>query len=165
MGFKSQHTVMQVLMLAISILICLLPGLIGSRITSKAIPEWYAYLKKPSFTPPNWVFGPAWTTLYVLMGIALFLVWRKGISTPGVKVALIVFAIQLVINAIWTPVFFGLRSPGGGLIVIVALWITILFAIIRFIPISKTAGFLLFPYIAWVSFATALNLSIYRLNR
>ncbi|MGQ9604441.1 MAG: TspO/MBR family protein [bacterium] len=156
---------MQVVKLLISLLICFLPGLIGSRITSKAIPEWYNYLKKPAFTPPNWLFGPAWTALYALMGIGLFLIWRKGISSFAVKIALIFFAIQLVINAIWSPVFFGLRSPGFGLMVIVALWIAIVFTIRHFLPISRTAGFLLIPYLAWVSYALVLNLSIYTLNR
>lgn len=165
MRIQLEHSGMQAIKLLLSVVICFLPGFIGARINAKAIPEWYVYLRKPSFAPPNWVFAPAWTALYLLMAISLFLVWRKGLSAPGVKVALTVFVIQLLINGIWTPLFFGLRSPGAGLIAIIALWIAILFTIIRFLGVSRMAGLLLLPYLAWVSYASLLNFWIYRLNR
>jgi benzodiazapine receptor len=151
--------------LAISVIICLIPGFLGAMINAKAIPTWYAFINKPSFAPPNWVFAPVWTALYVMMGIALFLVWRQGLDQAGVKVALVVFVIQLVLNGLWTPVFFGLRSPLAGLVIIVLMWIAILVTIVKFYPISRTAAFLLIPYLAWVSFATLLNASFYTLNR
>lgn len=152
------------LKLVISILICQLAGLIGSIFTGPAIPTWYEALKKPSFTPPSWLFAPAWITLFVLMGIAAFIVWRRGLSERQVKIALGIFLIQLVLNALWSVVFFGLKTPLGGLIVIVVLWIAILLTILNFSKISTAAGILLLPYILWVSFAAVLNLFLWRLN-
>jgi benzodiazapine receptor len=151
--------------LAISIIVCLIPGFLGSMVTAKAIPTWYAFIDKPSFAPPNWVFAPVWTALYVMMGVALFLVWRVGLAEPDVRQALVIFLIQLILNGLWSPAFFGLRSPLAGLIVIVLLWLAILIMILRFYPISHRAAFLLFPYLAWVSFAALLNASLYALNR
>ena len=158
-------TTMNILKLVASILICQAAGFVGSFFTSPAIPGWYAGIDKPSFTPPNWVFAPVWTALYVLMGVALFLVWRKGMDAPGVKVAVVVFVIQLILNAVWTPAFFGLRSPLAGLFIIAFMWVAILLTIIKFFPISRPAALLLIPYIAWVSFATVLNAYLYALNR
>jgi benzodiazapine receptor len=154
----------EILKLLLSILVSQLAGLIGMIFTTPAIPTWYAALEKPSFTPPSWLFAPAWITLFVLMGVAAFLIWRRGLAERAVKVALIVFLIQLVLNALWSVIFFGLRSPLGGLIVIVALWTAILLTILRFLKISKPAGTLLLPYIIWVSFATILNAAILVLN-
>jgi len=153
-----------ILRLIISILVCQLAGLIGSIFTRASVSTWYVTLNKPSFTPPSWVFGPAWITLYVLMGISAFLVWSKGFNNREVKVALIFFGIQLILNAFWSAAFFGLRSPFAGLIVIAALWVFILLTILFFFRVSLTAGVLLLPYIAWVSFAAVLNFSIWRLN-
>lgn len=153
-----------ILKLLASILVCQLAGFIGSLVTTPAISTWYVTLEKPWFTPPNWVFAPAWITLYTLMGISLFLVWQKGVHLPSVKQALSVFAIQLVLNALWSAMFFGLRSPMAGLITINILWIAILVTIVLFLKVSRTAGFLLIPYILWVSFATILNFSIVLLN-
>lgn len=155
----------EIVKLATSVIICIIPGFVGAMINAKAIPTWYAFIDRPSFAPPDWLFAPVWTALYVMMGIALFLVWRKGTGQPGVKAALMAFAAQLVLNGIWTPVFFGFRSLLGGLVVIVLMWIAILITIIRFFPISRTAGILLIPYLAWVSFAAALNAGFYSLNR
>ena len=107
-----------VLKLVVSLVACQCAGLIGSVFTTPAIPTWYASLEKPFFTPPNWLFAPAWVTLYVLMAIAAFLVWRKGLSEEGVKTALIIFLVQLVINAFWSVAFFGLKSPIAGAVVI-----------------------------------------------
>ena len=151
--------------LAGSIVLCMLAGFIGSFFTTPRIPGWYAGLEKPSFNPPAWLFGPVWTALYILMGIALFLVWRKGLAARGVRIALLVFLVQLVLNALWSFAFFGAQSPLAGLIVIIALWGTIAATIALFAPLSRGAAVLLAPYILWVSFAAILNASIYFLNR
>ncbi len=148
----------------VSIVVCQGAGLIGSVATFPSIPTWYASLDKPPFSPPNWIFAPVWTTLYTLMGIAAFLVWRKGIRNREVKIALGIFLVQLVLNTLWSVIFFGLHSLAGGLVVIVVLWIAILLSIITFFRISKAAGALLIPYILWVSFATILNFSLWQLN-
>ena len=143
--------------LIFSIGICLGAGVLGSFFTFSAIPIWYATLNKPSFSPPNWVFGPVWTVLYILMGISLYLVWTKK-KVPSV------FWVQLVLNAAWSIIFFGMKNPVLSLVDIVALWIAIILTIKSFYPISKTAFYLLIPYLLWVSFATILNLSIVLLN-
>jgi len=155
----------EIIKLAISIGVCLVAGFVGSIFTNASIPTWYATLEKPSFNPPNWLFAPVWTILFILMGISAFFVWRVGLSEPNVKMALIIFIIQLILNAFWSVAFFGLRSPIAGLIVIVALWIAILLTILSSIKVSIAAGILLIPYILWVSFASILNASIYILNR
>ncbi|MEO0113915.1 MAG: TspO/MBR family protein [candidate division WOR-3 bacterium] len=153
-----------ILKLVGSIIICQLAGVIGSIFTTRSIPTWYASLKKPIFNPPNWLFGPVWTGLFLLMGIAVFLVWQKGMSFPQLKPALIVFGIQLVFNILWSILFFGLRSPFIAFIEIIILWVLILVTVLFFYPISKTAGLLLFPYLLWVSFAAILNFVLWRLN-
>jgi tryptophan-rich sensory protein len=150
--------------LVISIVACQAAGGIGSIFTTPAISTWYAALEKPAFTPPNWVFAPVWITLYLLMGVAAFLVWRKGLNERGVKTALVIFLVQLILNALWSVVFFGLKSPMAGVILIVLLWIAILITIIRFFKLSHIAGGLLIPYIVWVSIAANLNVGIWMLN-
>ncbi len=150
--------------LLISIVACLCAGIIGSVFTTPAITTWYAALQKPAFTPPNWLFAPAWTILYILMGIVASIIWHKGLDNRANKTALIIFLIQLILNILWSVAFFGLHSPLYGIIVIVALWIAILFTIIKFFRISKLAGALLLPYIGWVTFAAALNISVFLLN-
>ena len=150
--------------LIVSITICLFAGFLGSFFTIPAIPTWYATLAKPSFAPPNWLFFPVWTTLFVMMGISLYLVWRRGLEGQQVKNALVIFAVQLILNVLWSAAFFGLRSPLSGLIEISILWISIAFTIMIFMKISRTAGLLLIPYIIWVSFAAILNFMIWRLN-
>ena len=150
--------------LVISIAICLLAGVLGSVFTTPAIPTWYATLIKPSFSPPNWVFFPVWTTLFMMMGISLFLVWQRGLKDQQVKTALSLFGVQLVLNILWSAAFFGMRSPLAGLIDISILWIFILLTIMNFMKLSRTAGILLIPYILWVSFAAVLNFFIWRLN-
>jgi len=150
--------------LIISIVICQLAGVIGSFFTMDAIPVWYDTLAKPSFNPPSSVFGPVWIFLYLLMGISLFLVWKEDLKNKQVKTAFMIFMIQLVFNAAWSIVFFGMRSPVGGLIVIVILWILILITTLKFLKISKTAGMLLVLYLLWVTFAAILNYSIFTLN-
>lgn len=148
----------------IAIVICEAAGIIGSFFTSPSIPTWYAGLEKGALNPPAWVFGPVWTTLYALMGIALFLVWKRGIERKEVKVAIGIFGIQLVLNTLWSIIFFGLHSPGGALVEIAFLWVAILSTIVAFARISKTAAWLLVPYLAWVSFASYLNFSLWFLN-
>lgn len=154
----------EILKLAVSILIPLIAGFIGSIATISSIPTWYAALTKPAWAPPNWIFGPVWTTLFILMGIALFLVWRKGLWRQDVKIAISIFAVQLVLNVLWSVIFFGLQSILGGLIEIVFLWIAILATITAFYRISKAAGILLLPYIAWVTIASYLTYTVYLLN-
>lgn len=122
--------------------------------------EWYASLNKPAWNPPNWVFGPVWTTLYIMMGVSAWLVWRTG----SARRALAVFLIQLLLNALWTPVFFGLKQPGAAFAVIVAMWCAIAASIAVFWRHSRVAAALLLPYLAWVSFASALNFTLWRLN-
>jgi len=151
--------------LTISIVACLAAGGIGSLFTFKAIPAWYPSLKKPRYTPPNQAFGPVWTTLYILMGVSVFFIWQKGLTTEGVTLAFTLFWIQLVINALWSIVFFGMRSKGGGVIIIVILWFLIMAAIITSFQVSIWAGILLVPYILWVSVAAYLNIGIWWLNK
>jgi benzodiazapine receptor len=159
-----KNTLIATSKLITSIVICQLAGVIGAIFTTSAISTWYATLKKPAFTPPNWVFSPVWITLFVLMGIAAFLVWNKGLSDQRVKTALSIFVAQLILNVAWSVMFFGLRSPLAGLIEIAVLWIAILLSILYFFKVSNIAGILLLPYILWVSFAAILNFSIWRLN-
>ena len=156
--------VRDIVRLVVSIVVCQLAGGIGAIFTTPAIPTWYASLAKPAFQPPNWLFFPVWTTLYTLMGIAAFLVWRRGLGERRVRVALGVFVIQLVLNTAWSIIFFGLYSLFGAVIAIVFLWIAILINIVTFWRISKAAGALLIPYILWVSFAGILNISVWMLN-
>jgi len=150
--------------LLIAICISELAGVIGSLFTVSSIPNWYSTLAKPALNPPGWVFGPVWTTLYALMGIAAWLVWKSGWGRKEVKVALGVFGIQLFLNAAWSIIFFGLKSPGWALIDIVLLWLAIIWTIVVFYKISKPAAYLLLPYLLWVSFASYLNYSIWMLN-
>jgi tryptophan-rich sensory protein len=164
-GTMRNMSIRDILKLVVSIVTCLGAGAIGSIFTRSAIPTWYATLEKPSFNPPNWLFAPVWTFLYILMGVAAFLVWRKGLENRQVRIALIVFLIQLVLNALWSVVFFGLESPLYGLIVISILWIAILVNVIKFFRISRVASVLMWPYLLWVTFAAVLNSSIWLLNR
>ena len=147
-----------------SILICLMAGFIGSFFTSPAIPNWYQGIEKPSFNPPSWVFAPVWTSLYILMGIALYLIWVKGLEKKENKIAIGVFGIQLVLNSLWSILFFGLQNPFFAFIEIIILWTAILASILLFYRIDKRAAYLLIPYILWVSFASFLNYTIWTLN-
>lgn len=152
------------LKLAIAIGVSELAGIVGSVFTAPSIAGWYAGIVKPALNPPAWVFGPVWTTLFALMGIAAFLVWKKGLERKEVKIALGIFAGQLILNTLWSIIFFGFQSPGGALVEIFFLWLAILITIIKFAAISKPAAWLLAPYIAWVSFAAYLNFAIWTLN-
>ncbi len=152
------------LKLVISLTICLFAGFIGSIFTGPSIPTWYATLIKPSFNPPDWIFAPVWTTLFVLMGISLYLVWNKGLQDKKVKTHLLIFGLQLALNVLWSFLFFGLHSPFYAFLEIIILWAAIVLTILNFSKVSRTAGLLLIPYICWVSFAAILNFSIWRLN-
>lgn len=153
----------QVVALALSVVICFSAGGVGSLFTRPAIEGWYSSLRKPSWTPPNWVFGPVWSALYLCMAIAAWLVWRcAGFS--GAKFPLVLFAIQLVFNVTWSSIFFGLRMPGLAFAEIVFLWLFILATTVAFWPFSRAAAWLMVPYLLWVSFAASLNFGIWRLN-
>jgi tryptophan-rich sensory protein len=154
----------EVLKLVASVILCQLAGFLGSLFTTPAIPTWYATLKKPFFTPPEWIFSPVWISLFLLMGISLFFVWRRT-DHPKFKMAFICFSVQLILNILWSIFFFGLRSPLLGLVDIVVLWIAILYTIFHFLKVSKFSGVLLLPYFVWVSFAALLNFSLWILNR
>lgn len=150
--------------LIVSILICQMAGVIGSIFTFSSIPTWFATIKKPFFMPPNWVFGPAWLILYTLMGISAYLIYEKGIKKKNVRSALIIFAAQLVLNSLWSILFFGLQSPFLAFVEIIPLWFMILFTIIKFYQIDRTAAYLLIPYILWGSFAVILTYHVWVLN-
>ena len=146
------------------IIVCLLVGGLGSVFTSPAILTWYVTLNKPIFSPPNFLFAPVWTTLYVLMGVAAYFVWKAGWEKKEVRTALYLFALQLFLNGIWSPVFFSLQAPLPALIILLLLWLTLLLVIIKFRRISVAAAWLMLPYILWVTFAAVLNYSIVVLN-
>lgn len=157
----------RIVKLAVAIGVCEMAGLVGSIFTLSAIPTWYASLVKPAFSPPNWVFGPVWTTLYAFMGVSLYLVWvnRSSKKTPDRKKGIGLFFIQLVLNTLWSIIFFGLRSPILALIEIVVLWVVLALTVKQFSIISKLAAYLLLPYLVWVTFAGYLNYQIWLLNR
>lgn len=155
--------------LATSIILPQLAGVIGSFFTISSVNSWYTTLVKPSFSPPNWLFGPVWITLYLLMGLSIYLVWSSlAKATDGqakrIKQSMVIFWIHLFFNAIWTIIFFGLRNPGLALVDIIILLSLIVILIIRFWQIKKVSAYLLIPYLLWVSFATALNYAIWYLN-
>lgn len=150
--------------LFLSILIPLLTGSVAGLFTTKGVNGWYAAAQKPWFNPPNWLFAPVWTTLYILMGIALYLVWKSGVERKIKKTAIILFVIQLVLNFAWSFIFFSLQQTGWALAELVLMWLAILFTILQFGKISSAAAWLLVPYISWVSFAGVLNYAIWSLN-
>lgn len=139
-------------------------GLLSSRVTQSAIPTWYVTLEKPLFSPPNWIFAPVWTLLYTLMGIAVGRVWFYGRRHRWGKTALSHFIAQLLFNGLWSLVFFGLKNPLLGLLVILILWVLIQRTLFWFRLVDRKASFMLYPYLAWVSFATVLNGAILYLN-
>ncbi|MDD5152219.1 MAG: tryptophan-rich sensory protein [Flavobacterium sp.] len=145
---------------------CLVIGYFSGMVTRSAIVTWYPTLVKPSFNPPNWIFAPVWSMLYVMMGVAAGLVWNRiDFDKEVIKKALILFAIQLALNALWSYLFFGLKNPMLAGIEIVLLWLMIFETYTQFVKINKIAGYLFIPYLLWVSFAMVLNGSIWWLNR
>lgn len=150
--------------LFLSILIPLLVGGISGFFTSSGVQGWYAVANKPWFNPPNWIFAPVWTALYILMGGAAFLIWRAAADHTVKQTALILFVVQLTLNFFWSLIFFKLQQPGWALVEIAAMWLAILFTILWFGKISSAAAWLMVPYISWVSFASVLNYAIWKLN-
>ena len=157
MGIRRMNKLLKFI---ISIIICQLAGIIGSIFTVSSVNSWYLTLVKPSFNPPSWVFSPVWITLFVLMGISLYLIWEAKDN----KKTMILFYVQLVLNILWSIMFFGLKNPLLAFIEIIILWIFILMTIIYSYRISRPAAYLLAPYILWVTFAAVLNFMIYWLN-
>jgi translocator protein len=156
----------QILKFFVALAICFGASSLGALLmTRDSVNTWYAQLQKPGFTPPDWVFGPAWTVLYLLMAISVFLIWNKGLDHPKVKQSIGLFLIQLVLNAIWTPLFFGFHLIFPAFIDIIILWLAILATILAFRRISLLASILLLPYLIWVGYATVLNGSIWYLNQ
>ena len=139
-------------------------GSLSGVSTSTSVNTWFTTLEKPFFNPPNWVFGPVWTILYIMMGIAAGRVWALGTETAGVKKALVLFTAQLLLNFLWSLLFFGMKSIGVALIDIVLMWIVIVLTMHAFKTLDKMAYRLMWPYLIWVSFATALNVGILYLN-
>ena len=149
--------------LLLFLLACLAVGGAGGWVTSEAVTTWYPTLRKPEWTPPSWLFGPVWTTLYLMMGTAAWRSWRSR-SSQGARSALSLFGVQLALNLLWSVLFFGLRSPGAAFFELVLLWLAILATIMQFRRLDPAAAWLMVPYLAWVSFAGALNFAIWRLN-
>lgn len=149
--------------LVIWIGMCFGAALLGSIFTTPEVPNWYAELTKPSWTPPGWVFGPVWTVLYLMMAVAAWLVWRQGGLAAAVR-PIALFVVQLALNATWSILFFGLRMPGLAFLEIVILWVAILATLIVFLRSNSIAGYLLLPYLLWVTFAAGLNFAIWRMN-
>jgi len=150
--------------IAIAVVICLLIGFLSSFATQSSVNDWYLNLNKPSFNPPNWLFAPVWSVLYILIGVAAGIVWGKGFHHVWVKTALYHFGFQLLLNALWSIIFFGLKNPLAALFVILILLVMIILTIKWFNVVSKKAAMLMVPYLLWVSFATILNFKIWELN-
>lgn len=150
--------------LAVSLAACFAAAGLGSLFTEPAVGTWYAGLRKPAWTPPNWLFGPVWTLLYILMAVAAWLVWRGRGFTAETTTALSVFGAHLVLNALWSILFFGMKRPGAAFAEIILLWCSILAAALLFRRVEPTASWLLAPYLLWVTFAAALNFKVWRLN-
>jgi tryptophan-rich sensory protein len=146
------------------IALCLLTGALGGWVTSQSVIEWYPTLNKPAWNPPAWIFAPVWTTLYVMMAVAAWLVWKEASRGSGVRLALVLFFVQLALNCLWSLLFFGARSPGWALVDIFALLAALAATTWVFFNQSRLAGALMLPYLAWVSFATVLNFTIWQLN-
>ncbi len=156
----------KIVKIAIALIVCLVVGYSASIVTRPSVESWYPTLTKPIFNPPNWIFMPMWTLLYILMAVAAGLVWDKiKEQNEAVKKALAFFLIQLTLNAVWSYLFFGLKNPMLALIEIALLWLMIYETYLKFIKINKIAGYLLIPYLAWVGFAAILNASIWWLNK
>lgn len=162
--FHTGYSMKKLPVLIASIAVCELVGILSTPFTIAAIPVWYAHLIKPPFSPPNWIFGPVWTSLYFLMGVSFFLIWQLGWKKKKVKTAGYFFGAQLALNFLWSVSFFGLRSPLLGMVNIVALWVLIVLTMKKLYPLSQVAFYLLVPYILWVSFAMLLNGAIVFLN-
>lgn len=151
--------------LIVSLLITLGIGAVAGLFTEPEIKTWYIYLHKPTFNPPNWIFAPVWTSLYILIGISAWMIWKQRNSMPGYTSAKNIYFVQLFFNFLWSIVFFGTHQIFGAIIIIALLWVCIIINMGKFARLNKTAAWLLLPYLLWVSFAGVLNVSIYLLNR
>ena len=149
--------------LVIFLVLCFAAAGIGAAVTMPKIPGWYAILAKPSWNPPNWIFGPVWSALYLSMAVAAWLVWRQG-GLADATMPLALFGVQLVLNVLWSCLFFGLQNPGLAFVEVLILWVAIAATMVAFWFRSSVAGLLFVPYLAWVSFASVLNFVIWRLN-
>ncbi len=163
LAIKKVFAIRKAWKLIVTLGVSYLAAFVGSLFTATSVKDWYPALQKPWFTPPAWLFGPVWTVLFTLIGIAAYLIWRED-GKKGMKVAMAAFHVQLGLNVIWSMLFFGMRSPFWAMIGIAALWLAIIIAILLFWKISKAAAALMIPYLLWVSFAALLNLSIVGLN-
>jgi translocator protein len=155
---------MKYLKIIIAVVLTLAIGGASGIVTADAIATWYIHLNKPFFNPPNWVFGPAWTMLYILMGISAGLIWNEGFHKKEVKIALSTYAFQMILNALWSVLFFYFKSPLFALFDILLLIFAIILCMYFFYPVKKIAAYLLTPYLIWVIFASILNLSILLMN-
>lgn len=153
----------QIVGLIVAIFVCFAAAALGSLVTTPQIPNWYADLAKPVWTPPSWIFGPVWSLLYLMMAVSAWQVWRQG-GFAAAKLPLTLFTIQLLLNTLWSVLFFGLQNPGAAVVEITLLWLAILATLIAFWKRSSGAGGLLVPYLAWVSYAAALNFTIWRMS-
>jgi len=151
------------LVMVASIVLCFGVAGVGSVATSRSVSTWYVALAKPSWTPPGWLFGPVWSALYLMMGVAAWLVWRRA-GFSGARLALGLFAAQLVLNAAWSWLFFGFRMPGLAFGELIVLWCAIVATLAAFWRTTAPAGLLMLPYLLWTSFAACLNFAIWRLN-
>jgi benzodiazapine receptor len=154
----------QIFKLLASLALPLVLGAIAGLFTAEAVPEWYETLNRPPFNPPNWLFGPVWTTLYILLGISLFLIWKQSASKER-NLAIFVFLLQQALNFGWSFIFFYFNMIGFALIEIILLWISIIIMLVLFYKIKPMAAYINIPYLIWVTFATILNASYYLLNR
>lgn len=163
MGAGAMNLTRSVIGLVVWLAVCFGAAFLGSLLTGPSIPGWYVQLRKPSWTPPNWLFGPVWTLLYAMMAVAVWLVWRRaGLSAAAVPITL--FALQLIFNVGWSALFFGLHRPGLAFAEIVLLWCLILATLVAFWRVAAAAGILFLPYLLWVTFASALNFAVWRMN-
>ncbi|MGA9769758.1 MAG: TspO/MBR family protein [Blastocatellia bacterium] len=149
--------------LVVSILICFAVAGLGSLATNPEIPNWYQAIRKPAWTPPNWLFGPVWTALYLAMAVAAWLVWKRA-GWEANNNALWLFVIQLALNLAWSFIFFKFHNPALALIDILFLWLAILLTAVKFAGVSRAAALLLVPYLIWVTYAASLNFAIWRMN-
>ncbi len=150
--------------LSTAVVLCVGAGGVGGIATARSVKTWYPTLKKPPFNPPSGIFGPVWTLLYLMMSVSLWLTWRKKSEDAQIDPALRLFALQLILNVLWSFIFFRLRSPRGAFVEIVILWVAIVLTIRAMAQVSRVAALLMLPYLLWVSFASVLNLAIWRLN-
>jgi translocator protein len=145
------------------VVVCFTAAAIGALFTNTSVNTWYAQLRRPEWTPPNWIFGPVWTTLYLMMAFSAWLVWRSSTWSESAA-ALTLFCVQLILNSLWSVIFFGLRRVGAAFGEVLILWMMIVATAVAFLPFSLLAAWLLFPYLAWVGFASYLNFRIWQMN-